>query len=166
MELWAESAVFGLTIAVMLAGLLGLIIPVYPGIFIVWLAALGYGIAAEFGTLGAWMFGIITVLMLAGSLVDNVLGWVGAKKGGATWGTTTVGLIAGVVGTIAYPPIGGILAAPLAIFLLEYYRLRDVRAALAALRGMALGWGAAYVIRLVMGVIMIGLWLIWAWPKG
>ncbi len=165
MDLWAESALFGMTVAVMLGGLLGLIIPVYPGMFIIWLAALGYGIVAEFGTLGAWMFGLITVLMVVGSLVDNVLGWVGAKQGGATWATTSIGFVAGVVGTIALPPWGGILAAPLAILLLEYRRLRDWKAALAALRGMALGWGAAYVIRLVIGVVMIGLWLIWAWPK-
>ena len=139
-----RSVLFGVTVAFMLTGLLGLIVPVYPGIFIIWLAALVYGILAEFGTLGTWMFGIVTVLMLVGSLVDNVLGWVGAKQGGATWATTSIGFVAGVVGTIALPPWGS-MAAPLAILLLEYRRLRDWKAALAALRhGAGLGCGLCH----------------------
>jgi uncharacterized protein YqgC (DUF456 family) len=85
-----------------------------------------------------------------------------AHKEGAAWYTIILGMLAGVVGTIAFPPIGGIIAAPLVILLLEYLRHRDIKRALASLRGLAIGWGSAFVIRFFIGVAMIGIWLVWA----
>ncbi len=67
----------------MLVGLL--VIPILPGLVIIWVAALGYGLAAGFGTLGWIMFAILTVLMLAGSIVDNILMGTSAHKEGAPW---------------------------------------------------------------------------------
>src|SRR5512136_800137 len=60
-----------ISMVMMAVGLL--VIPILPGLMIIWVAALGYGIAAGFGTLGWVMFAFITVLMLAGSILDNVL---------------------------------------------------------------------------------------------
>lgn len=54
------------------------------------------------------------------------------------------------------------IAAPLVVWLLEYLRLRDVRKSLASLRGLAIGWGAPFVVRFMLGLAMIGIWLVWA----
>ncbi len=72
-----------ITLTVMLVGLL--VLPLLPGLVIIWVAALGYGLAAGFGTLGWIMFAILTVLMLAGTVVDNVLMGRSAHKEGAPW---------------------------------------------------------------------------------
>jgi uncharacterized protein len=71
-------------------------------------------------------------------------------------------MVAGILGTIFFPPFGGLIAAPLTVWLIEYLRLRDLHKAFASLRGMAIGWGASYVVRFMLGLAMIGLWLIWA----
>ena len=71
------------------------------------------------------LFVIITLLALVGSLADNLFMGAGARKGGASWLSIVVALSAGILGTIIFPPIGGLIAAPLAVLLLEYYRLRD-----------------------------------------
>jgi hypothetical protein len=71
-------------------------------------------------------------------------------------------MVAGIAGTILFPPIGGLIAAPLVILLLEYRRQRDIHKALLTLRGLAIGWGSAFVVRFFIGVAMIGLWLVWA----
>jgi len=47
----------------MLIGLLGLIVPVFPGTVVIWLAALVMG-CYRFHTLGIILFVIITILML------------------------------------------------------------------------------------------------------
>lgn len=159
---WLDISLFALVLVSMLVGLFGLAVPVFPGIAVIWLAALGYGIAQGFGALGGWMFALITVLMIAGSLVDNLLAWAGARRGGASWQNMLIGLVAGILGMAFLPPIGGLLTAPLAILLLEYLRRRDWSVAFAALRGMAVGWGLAFIIRFGMGVGMIVLWLVWA----
>jgi len=152
-----------MALVVMAVGLL--VIPFLPGLVIIWVAALGYGIAAGFGVLGWVMFALITVLMLAGSILDNVLMGTTAHKEGAPWWVVLVALAAAIVGSfvIPIPIIGGILSALLVLFLIEWLRRKDWRKALTSMKGMLVGCGWAFVFRFIIGLIMIGLWLIWAW---
>jgi uncharacterized protein YqgC (DUF456 family) len=158
-----------LTLFFLLLGFLTLVVPVLPGLIIMWLAALGYGIAAGFksagdiNTLGIVIFAVITILAIAGSLIDNLFMGMGAKGGGASWWTILAALAAGLLGTLFLPPLGGFVLAPLAILLLEYERLHSWPEAWRSLRGMAAGWGAAYVVRLIFGLVIIGLWAVWVW---
>jgi uncharacterized protein YqgC (DUF456 family) len=153
----------GITLTAMLVGLL--VLPLLPGLVIIWVAALGYGLAAGFGTLGWIMFAIITVLMIVGSLVDNVLMGTQAHKEGAPWWVILLAMLAAILGSflIPVPILGGILAALLTLFGIEWLRRKDWRKALASIRGMMIGWGWAFVVRFIIGMVMIGLWLIWAW---
>ncbi len=96
----------------MLAGLIGLIVPVFPGLVVMWLAALGYGIAFGFSTPGIVIFVIISLLAIVGSVIDNVLMGVGARTGGASWIAIGIALLAGIIGTILLPPFGGITRRP------------------------------------------------------
>jgi len=162
---WMHIPVFFITVLVMLIGMGGLVVPLFSGVVVIWLAALGYGLVAGFGTLGGWMFGIITVLMLVGVVIDNVLMGVQANREGASWKSILIALAAGVVGTIAFPPIGGLIAAPLAILLYERMRAGNWPDAINALRGLAMGFGLSYFVRLGIGVAMIMLWLIWAFNR-
>ena len=142
-----------------------LVIPILPGLVIIWMAALGYGITSGFGTLGWIMFALITVLMLGGSILDNVLMSTQAHKEGAPWWVVMIAMISAVVGSfiIPIPILGGVLAALGVLFGIQWLRLKNVKMALASLKGMLIGWGWALVFRFIIGVVMIGLWLIWAW---
>ena len=99
------------TLTVMLAGML--VLPLLPGLVIIWAAALGYGLAAGFGMLGWVMFAILTVLMIAGSVIDNIMVGRSAHKEGAPWWVVLLALVAAILGSfvIPIPVIGGILAA-------------------------------------------------------
>jgi len=158
-----EQVARGIAMLMMAVGLL--MIPILPGLVIIWVSALGYGIAVGFGMLGWVMTALITVLMLAGSILDNVLMGAQAHKEGAPWWVVLIAMAAAIIGSfvIPIPIIGGILAALLVLFLLEWMRLKNARKALASMRGMLVGCGWAFVFRFIMGLIMIGLWLIWAW---
>jgi uncharacterized protein YqgC (DUF456 family) len=149
-------------LAAMLAGLV--VVPILPGLVVIWAAALGYGLAAGFGTLGWIIFAVLTVLMLAGNLIDNLLMGTSAHKQGAPWWVILVALLAAIIGSfvIPIPIIGGVLAALLTLFGVEWLRCKDWRKALNSLKGMLIGWGWAFVIRFIIGIVMIGLWLIWA----
>ncbi len=161
---WLEIIVIILVQLFMLVGLFGMLVPIFPGLVVMWLPALGYGIATRFSsTLGIVLFVIITLLMLFGSLIDNIMMGAGARKGGAAWLTILVALVAGVAGTILFPPIGGIIAAPLAIFLLEWLRLKDAKKAWRAFSGLTVGWGLSFFVRFGIGVVMMLLWWLWVW---
>ena len=88
-----------------------------------------------------------------------------AHKEGAPWWVVLIALVAAILGNfvIPIPIIGGILAALLVLFLIEWLRLKDARKALTSMRGMLVGCGWAVVFRVIIGLVMIGLWLIWAW---
>ena len=158
-----EQVAKGVAIVMMAVGLL--VIPILPGLVIIWVSALGYGIAAGFGVLSWVMFGLITILMLVGSILDNVLMGTQAHKGGAPWWVILIAMASAILGSfiIPIPIIGGILAALLVLFLIEWLRLKDARKGLASMKGMMIGCGWAFVFRFIIGLVMIGLWLIWAW---
>jgi uncharacterized protein YqgC (DUF456 family) len=128
-----------------------------------WLAALVYGLVFGFGRLGAIMFTIITLLMLVAVSADNVLMGAKAREKGASWGSIILALIAGVVGTMVFPPIGGLIAAPLVLYLMELQRLGDAEEAKTVVKALLTGWGLAFIVRFGLGVVMFGLWGIWAY---
>jgi uncharacterized protein len=165
LPLWVEVLTFWLTLLFMLVGLFGLIIPVFPGIAVIWIAALIYGIVMGFNAWAIVFMILITIGFVVGVSVDNVLMGAGARVGGASWLTIFLGAAAGIIGTFLLPPFGGWIAAPLTIFLLEYLRIREWRAAYQATRGLIIGWGLSFLVRFGIGLLMISVWLIWAFSQ-
>jgi len=160
---WLETTLHILTFLTMLVGLFGLVIPIFPGNVVMWLAALVYGLVFGFGRLGGILFAIITVLMLAAVMADNVLMGAKAREKGASWGSIIMALVAGVIGTIVIPPIGGIIAAPLVLYGMELQRLGDSDEAVKVVKALLIGWGQAFVVRFGIGIVMFALWGIWAY---
>lgn len=162
MEIFTSVGLPLITLGVMLFGLAAIVfLPVLPGLVIIWLAALVYGLVAGFNTTGIIVSIVITALMIFGSLVDNILMGTSASKAGSPWWAVTLALIAGMAGSIFFPPFGGLIASLVVLFVVEVIRLRDWRKALTSTRGMALGCGWAVLARVGLGVVMIVLWGIW-----
>lgn len=157
----SHSFTFALTLVVMLVGLFGLIIPIFPGGWIILLAALFYGLVSGFGTWGTIIFVVLVLLAITGSLVDNFLMGAQARRAGASWWSLFFAAVGGIVGTIVAPPFGGLLGAPLFLLLAEWWQHRDWRKALRTTRGLAIGWGWSFLARFGIGVLMIMLWAVW-----
>ncbi len=84
-----------------------------------------------------------------------------ARQAGASWTSIGGALLAGLIGTFAFPPLGGLLAAPTLLFLLEYSRLRDSTEAWGITKGLLTGWGLSFVARLIIGLSMVVIWAVW-----
>lgn len=148
-------------LVVMLVGLFGLLTTIIPGLVIIWVAALVYWLVAGF-SLTAWIaFALISLLMIIGSVIDNVIMGASARRTGASWLAIIVALFAGLVGTIILPPFGGLIAALLGLFLVEFLRLRDWRQALESAKSMAAGCGWSVLLRFAIGAVMILIWGGW-----
>ncbi len=80
MEIIGEVALQIVVLAVMLVGLFGLLTLVIPGLTIIWVAALVYGLVTGFDIWSGILFGIITLLMLFGNVVDNLFMGAGARR--------------------------------------------------------------------------------------
>ena len=156
-----------ITLTFMLVGLFGMIIPIFPGILVIWLSALFYAaIEALAGKMDVWgwlLFALITVLMIVGSVIDNIIMARKLRETGTPWSSITIGFVAGLVSSLFLTPFAALLTTPLALYLAEYYRLRDGRAAFASAKGWLVGFSWSLLVLLAIGAVMIGLWLLWAW---
>jgi uncharacterized protein YqgC (DUF456 family) len=144
----------------MLLGLFGLVFPIFPGLLVMWLAALGYGVASGFSTAGIVIFVIISILALFGSIVDNILMGVSARQKGASWWVILVAMAVGLVGTLVFPPIGGIVAP-------RRWSSSITNRAISARPGWddcsMTGWGFHRSARFAIGLAVMGLWWLWVW---
>jgi hypothetical protein len=165
MENIANSTWFVPLLAVIMGlGLLGLLFYIIPGLTIIWLAVLVYAIVTGFNLWSGIVFGIITLLMIGGNLIDNLLMGTQAKKTGASWLSIAVALVAGVAGTFILPPFGGLLFAAVGILAVEWIRKRNLKEGARSAGGILKGCGLAVVTRFGIGALMIGLWAVWvAW---
>jgi uncharacterized protein len=147
---------------VMVLSLFAMLIPGVPGLVIIWGAALFFGLMVGFNWL-AWVeMVLLTILMLFGSVIDNIITAKKAYDSGAATLSIIAGVIAGILGAIFWTPIGGLITAPLGVLAAEYWRLRSLRQAAGTTKGWLVGLGWAFFIRFLTGMAMIGLWLIWA----
>jgi uncharacterized protein len=152
--------------AVMFAGLLSLFTFIIPGLTIIWLSALAYGLLTGFTTTSIIYFTFITLLMIFGNFVDQLLMGVRARQSGASWTGLFLSAIAAFVFSFLMPPFGGIIASLLVLFTFEFIRLRDWRKAGGTTKEMAVGCASAVVVRFFIGIIMISLWVAWVWQSG
>ena len=159
MPAWLETSITVITGIVMFFGLIGLIVPIFPGLVIIWLAALGFGLISGFTTGGWVLFSIITLLAVVGSLADNVLMGAKALEYGASKRSILQTLLIAIGVSLSLSPIGGLLSAPVSLYLLEKNNGHTQEEAWAITRGLMTGWGWAFVVRFGLGIVMIVLWL-------
>jgi uncharacterized protein YqgC (DUF456 family) len=156
-----------LTLAVMLIGLVGLVMPVFPGLVVMWLAALLYALLQSgTGKMTGWdwfLFALITILMLAGSVIDNIIIARKMRDHFIPWSSILFAFAASIVASIFFTPIIGLAAAPFALFLAELRRLKNHEDAITSTKAYMIGWGWAFGIRFLVGLGIIGFWMLWAW---
>ena len=156
-----------LTLAVLLIGLVGLIMPVFPGLVVMWLATLVYALLqATAGRMTGWdwfLFALITILMLAGSIVDNIIIARKMRDNYIPWSSILFAFAASIIASIFFTPLIGLAAAPIGLFLAELRRLKDRDEAFTSAKAYMTGWGWAFGARVLVGLVMIGFWMLWAW---
>jgi len=167
LPLFLQVALETLTLFTLFIGLAGLIVPVFPGLTIMWLVTLVYALiqnASDKMTGWDWgAFAFITFLMVGGNIADNLIIAAKMRDHYIPWSSILLAFAAGIVVSIFFTPLVGLIAAPLGLFLAEMRRLQNRDEALKSTRAYMIGWGWAFGVRFIIGVIMIGSWMLWAW---
>ena len=141
-----------------LAGLVGVVVPVLPALPLVWggvlVWALGRQDAAGWATLL-----VATVLAVVGLIVKFLLPGRRLRASGVPTASLLAGGVLGVVGFFVVPVIGTVLGFVLGVYLAERARLGgggrawpSTRSALAAV-----GWSMA--VELLAGLLVAGTWV-------
>ena len=150
-----------LVAVVMAVGLIGTVVPVLPGLLLIWAAALVYGLADGFGAAGGVAFTLISLLLVAGMSAGYVLPKRAGERSGASKSSMRLGLVGAIIGFFVIPVIGLPIGGALGVLLGEYQRLQSWPAAWTATRSVLGGFGMAVLAEFTAGVAMVGIWVVW-----
>lgn len=154
-----------ITLTFMLIGLIGLLIPIFPGIIIIWLSALVYALFQyAWGGMTGWdwfIFALICILMIIGSVIDNIIITNKLRETGTPWKSIALGYGAGIISGLFLTPLVALVITPLALYLAEYQRLRDKAQAFQSLKSWLVGFSWSVAALMLVGSLMIGFWLAW-----
>ncbi len=164
MSVLIDAFVFGVAVALIVVGVVGTIIPILPGLFLIWLTVLGYAVLEGFAAIDWFTFIILTLIALVAGTADIWLSALGAKTTGASRRAMFLGFIGSIIGLIfgtAIPIpifgslIGSILGYAIGLLLGQYHKYQDWNTAIKASLGGVAGWGVATVVQFGGGVLIL-----------
>ena len=111
-----------------LVGVLGVLIPVLPGLLLCWAGVLLWAILGDAGAGGWVVFGIATAVAVTGTVIKYL--WPGKrlKTTGVPTSSLLAGGVLGAVGFFLVPVVGLVLGFVLGVWLAERARLGAGRA--------------------------------------
>lgn len=168
-----QALAFGVAVAFMLVGLVGIIVPILPGVVLIWLTVLAYAIVEGFSAIDWLSFATITLIALVTGTADIWMALFGAKSGGASLVSMVYGVVGSIIGFFVLGSVlplvgslfGGIIGYSAGVLLGQYQKQRDWRLAFKASLGGLAGWGVATFIQLGGGLMILALF-VWQVLKG
>lgn len=158
-----DAFVFGFAVVFLIIGLVGIIVPILPGIVLIWLTVLAYAIVERFEAIDPITFFVISLIALISGTSDLWMTFLGAKTSGASVRAMVLGFLGGILGFFllgSFIPIigslvGGIFGYSIGVLIGQYHKYRDWNLAFKASVGGVVGWGVATIIQVVAGIIII-----------
>lgn len=147
-----------LTVALILVGLVGTLLPLLPGPTLILAGAVVHKVALDHdGTIVSWWtIGGLLVLMLISYVIDFVSGAVGAQY----FGATRLGAVGGIVGALVgmfFLPLGLFIGPLVGVLLGELIGGKELVAAGKSTWGTLLGTTAGLIGKLTIALAMV-LW--------
>jgi uncharacterized protein YqgC (DUF456 family) len=110
--------VLGVTVAVLVAGVVASLVPAVPGAALTLAGLLFYW--WQTGEPGTVALVVLVLLALTAFVLDYLAGVVSARAGGASWSTAAVATTAGLFLTFVLGPVGFLLGTGGVVFAIEF----------------------------------------------
>lgn len=152
----SETLVLVGVIILMLIGIMGTIVPLLPGVPLVFISICAYGWYEGFNIITPKLIVLFAALTILSMFVTYLAATLGVKHFGSSkygiWGA----LLGTIIGVIILPPIGILIGPWVGAFIGEYIYLQDVnksiKAGLGAVVGLISGLAFELAIALVMAI--------------
>lgn len=155
-----EAVVLGIAFLAMLVGMVGVVVPVLPGLLIVWLVGVSSLLWQGADTVGWLVAAWLTGLFALGTLATVLLPARRGREAGATTASFATGLTGAVLGFFVLPVAGFLVGFVVGLLLGERGRLGEWEAARRSTLEVLRGYGLGVLLELVLGVTMVGSWLV------
>ncbi len=130
------------------------VLPMVPAISYMFFVSLLYGLIDGFNNLSFGEVGILGIIFALSLVVDYSAGVLGAKYAGAAKKSLLYGIIGLVIGTILFPPFGGIPGLFLGVLVSEIFLNKETRKALKSAVGSLAGTLAGVFVNFILAVIL------------
>lgn len=144
---------FGVSLLLMAVGVMGTVVPVLPGVPLIWLTMLGFGILDRFQRVDATFLVVMALVTAAAEVTDYLTRAWGAKRFGAgragTWGA----VIGAMIG-LFFLPFGLLLGPFLGALMGELLSGRSMQDSVRAGLGGLLGTLSSMVVKFAVAVAM------------
>jgi uncharacterized protein YqgC (DUF456 family) len=141
-----------------LVGLVGIVVPVLPGVLLVWAAVLVWALLAD-GTARWLVLAVVTVLIAVSQVVKYLVPHRRMRRAGVPTRTLVSGVAFAVVGFFVIPVVGAIVGFVLGVYLAERLRLDTHAAAWPSAKHAIKAVGLAILIELAAGLLAAGTWI-------
>ena len=146
----------------MVAGLVGAVVPLIPGTPLIFAGALIHAIATDFTPVGAGRLGILFVLGVSGWAIEHIAGALGARRAGGGRAAVVGALVGAVVG-LAFAPLGLLLGPIAGAIGGELLSGRDPAGSVRTGIGTAVGIVLGVAAHVAFAVTMVTLFVWWVW---
>lgn len=154
--LFFQSIGFGIAILFILIGLIGTILPILPGTLLIAVTIAFYSFFSSWQNPTGLELALMLVILVVAGASNWWLPAVGAKSaGGAPKRAILYGTIGGIIGLFFGLFIGTIIGYALGVLLGCYQKYRDFNRALKASLGSVAGQGAAALVELGAGILVL-----------
>ena len=154
-----EAVSVGFVIFLLLLSLVGTLIPIIPGVLLMWVIVFIYALVDGFTAVSTASVIVISLIALVTGTSDIWLTLFGTKKGGASVKSMLIGTVGAVVGSFIFPIVGTIAGYIGGLLLGEYWQHGDWEVAKKAGIGGLAGWGIATVIQFIGGIFIFVIFL-------
>lgn len=154
-----RTSLIVVTLIIMFLGLAGTILPMLPGLVLIYAAFLFYGVATGWIDYGVGAMLLWGFVVLGSFVVDHVAGSIGARKYGASrygfWGS----FLGAFAGLLIFNLPGLVIGAFLGAFCGELLAGKSGYEALRSGKGALIGLLAGTLFKVAVGLVMIGTFL-------
>lgn len=140
-------------------GILGVIVPVLPGLWLCWLGVLAWAIFSSGGTSKWIVLGVATAIALFGTVVKFAVPGKRLKRAGVPNRSLFLGGVLGIAGFFVVPIIGLVLGFVLGIFIAERLRLGQGRPAWNSTKHALKATGLSLIIELAAALGIAVTWV-------
>jgi uncharacterized protein YqgC (DUF456 family) len=144
----------------MLVGVIGVIVPVLPGLLLVWAAGMTWVWLDGGGATRIVVGVLLTGLFVVGTVAKYVLPARSASGAGAPRSTLLLGALGAVAGFFLIPVVGVVVGGIGAVYLAELARLSNARTAWRSTWVVLRAVGIGMLIELATAVLMLGTWTV------
>lgn len=145
----------------MCLGLVGVLLPVLPGLLLISVSAAVWSWQADGSGVVRWG-SLLTILAIcaAGTVLKYAVPSRSLKEAGAPRLTIAVGVVAAVIGFFAIPVAGVIVGFAVGVCLAEFFRLRSGHGAWLSTWATLKGIGLGMLLELTAGILAVAVWVV------